>query len=67
MTDFKHVLEELDSNELKEKFEITFKNRFQELENKLNNSQDISVIRGILDESYLLSNKCIRKLMNLKM
>lgn len=64
--DLGHVLEELDSAELKEKFEDYIRERFQELENKLNHSQKISDIRGIRDESDLLHNRCIDKINTFK-
>ncbi len=64
--DLIHVLEELDTDKLKEKFGVIIKKRFSELENKLINSQEISVIRGIHDESYLLSNKCIEEINEFK-
>lgn len=64
--DLNHVLEELDSDEIKHEFEETFQNRFLELENKLNNSQRISDIRGIHDESYFLSSKCIGEINGFK-
>ncbi len=57
--DLKHVLEELDSDDLKNKFGTIFQNRFQELETKLNRSQKISDIQGIQNESYHLANKCL--------
>lgn len=58
-TDLRHVLEELDSDELKEEFEDTFKQRFHELEDKLINSQEISVIKGIREESNNLVIGCL--------
>ncbi len=58
-TDLSHVLEELDSDELKDEFEETFKQRFRELEDKLINSQEISVIKGIREESNNLVNECL--------
>ena len=64
--DLKHVLDELDSDELKHEFGETFQNRFLELENKLKNSRKISDIRGIHDESYLLSSKCTGKINEFK-
>lgn len=64
--DLSHVLEELDSEELKAKFEEDFTKRFQELDNKLTSSQKISDIRGIRDESYLLHNRCIDKVIAFK-
>ena len=65
--DLEHVLEELNSDSrLKGEFEVSFREKFYELESKLNNSQDISVIRGIFDESYFLSIKCIKKINKFK-
>lgn len=64
--DLSHVLEELDSAELKGKFEDDFINRFQELDNKLSSSQKISDVRGIRDESYLLHNRCIDEVSQFK-
>ena len=58
-TDLRHVLEEIDSDELKEEFEETFKQRFRELQDKLINSQEISVIKGIREESNNLVNECL--------
>ncbi len=58
-TDLRHVLEELNSDELKEAFEESFKQRFRELEDKLINSQEISVIKGIREESNNLFNECL--------
>lgn len=60
--DLKHVLEELDSQELENKFGAIIQNRFHELENKLNNSQKISDIHGIQNESYHLVNRCNREI-----
>ncbi|MEN6551897.1 MAG: hypothetical protein ABFC34_03325, partial [Methanobacterium sp.] len=58
-TDLRHVLEELDFDELKEEFEEIFKQRFRELEEKLINSQEISVIKGIREESNNLVIGCL--------
>lgn len=57
--DLNHVLEELDSDNLKLEFEETFKQRFYELEDKLINSQEISVIKGIREESNNLVIGCL--------
>jgi hypothetical protein len=57
--DLRHVLEELNSDKLKEEFEESFKQRFRELEDKLFNSQEISVIKGIREESNNLVNECL--------
>lgn len=56
--DLNHLLDELDTEELKNKFEEEFKNRFQELENKLEESEKLSDIRGTLDQSNNLVEKC---------
>ncbi len=58
-TDLNHILEELDTEELKEEFEEKFKQRFRELEDKLINSQEISVIKGIREESTNLVMGCL--------
>lgn len=65
-TDLRHVLEELDSDELKEEFEETFKQRFHELEDKLMNSQEISVIKGIREESNNLVNECLSEVVEIE-
>lgn len=57
--DLSHVLEEIDSEELKAKFEVSFRGQFQELEDKLNNSQKISEVRGIRDQSDILHDRFI--------
>lgn len=57
--DLDHTINELNSELLEEKFKVRFEDRFKELKIKLANSQEISVIRGISDESNLLMNRCI--------
>jgi hypothetical protein len=47
-TDLNHILEELDTEELKEEFEEKFKQRFRELEDKLINSQRFQLLRGFV-------------------
>ena len=59
--DLEHTLNELDSDQLKDKFQNEFEERFKELRIKLVESQEISDIRGIRDESNILMNKCIAK------
>ena len=65
-SDLSQILNELDTNEVKEEFEEQFKNNFHEIETKLMESQKISEIRGKRDESYFLSKKCREKIKQFK-
>lgn len=57
--DLGHILEELDSSELKQEFESKFTARFEELNNKLINCREISAIPGIQNENEILMTRCM--------
>ncbi len=57
--DLGHILEELNSDELKQEFESKFTARFEELSNKLTNCIEISAIPGIQNENEILMNRCM--------
>lgn len=46
-------------DELLAKYEITFKKDFDNLNEKLNNATEISIIRGVSDEAYNLKRNCL--------
>jgi len=48
------------------KYENVFKKDFENLNNKLNNATEISVIRGVSDEAFNLKNKCLNKISKFK-
>ena len=49
--DCSSVMDSLTDNDLKEQFENRFKSEFSKLMNKLNSEKNISIIKGITDES----------------
>ena len=58
----KSVLEYLNTDELKNKFEEQIKLEFDKLIGKLNNEQNIAIINGITTESDILKTKYVNKI-----
>ena len=53
-------------NELKSKFETTFINEFKNLNKKLTDATEISVINGVSEEASILREKCLNKISKFK-
>lgn len=53
-------------DELKIKYQQIFENEFENLKDKLYDTNDIARIRGISDQAYILNNKCIEQIDSFK-
>jgi len=64
--DLDHMLKELNSDDLNQEFEAKFKDRFEELKDKLAGCREISAIPGIRNENEILINRCMDEIEEFK-